>query len=511
MIETEKPRVRIRGIYSTALTKLFLDNGFEIIQPSREIAKRFGLEEERYLSPEIDIYDRQDQQGVLIETLPKYTERITSLFFNEFTDVIIRKSKIQKGAIYKGIIYRPAPQGGFIIKLTIDKDAWLPPNDIETNKVIKLGDPIIVEVKELTEPLPRVTTKITIPGDFAVLISSEDVKVSHKIRGEEREKLIEIGKILRPEGWGIIWRTGAMNAELEELQDEIERLKEEAEKLLKVAEKSPALVQLREGMNILTVTFPGMSKLRLDGIRSEVFPTVRYHHWLKSMGNSLTLIVDFSEKYLVKNGTEIEIINKSIKQMLLEEILPTENTIIKISHKKPRGREVILGPARIIFRDENGENVEFIMYRRFKPGGYYDGIGAPKEPGDYGITIARLFDTKLITAYFNIENKLKGIYVNINTPIEYYNGHLSYIDLEVDVVYVPGEGAKILDNEKLKKHLEEGLISEKLFEFVKKKAEEYKEWVEKEGEEFVMSVADRVRRKLEEEVLKEEESPIFYI
>ena len=39
-----KPNVFIRGIYSTALTKMFIDAGYPIIFPSEPIQKRFNLD-----------------------------------------------------------------------------------------------------------------------------------------------------------------------------------------------------------------------------------------------------------------------------------------------------------------------------------------------------------------------------------------------------------------------------------------------------------------------------------
>ena len=504
MRETEKPRIRIRGIYSTALTKLFLDNNFEIIQPSLEIAERFSLNPERYLSPQIDVFEKSNRQGVYAECLAKLTPQFMKILFDTLPDVIIKRARVQKGAIYKGIIYRPAPKGGYLIKISPQMDAWLPVEDTKGNG-IKLGDPILIEIKDIDKNInvPKASMKISIPGDFAVLISEEAVKVSHKIRGSTRDKLIELGKILRPEGWGIIWRTGAANADPSELQEEIELLTKEAEKLLKLAKEAPALVKLRDGFDLIDIEFPAQSKAKLDEIRSKVFPTVRYHHWLKSYANSLTKIIDFAEKYLSRD-VNLEIVNSAIEKLLKTEILPKEGKRLKIYHIKPNGREVILGPARVIMIKDN-DGLEYRMFRRFSPGGYYDGIGAPKEAGDYGITIVRIFDDKLITAYFTVENKLKGIYVNLNTPIEIYNDGFRYIDLEIDVVLDKHNEVKILDTQKLDKYLEEGIISEKLVKRTKIRAEEIKVWLQDKGIDEILSICDEVRSKIEEEELSEEE------
>ena len=506
MRESSNPRIRIRGIYSTALTKLFLDNNFEIIQPSLEIAERFSLNPERYLSPQIDVVDRYDKQGIIAEVLFNLTQRFMDILFKTFSDVVVRKSRVQKGSIFKGIVYRPAPKGGYLVKITPQQDAWLPINDSKKQD-INLGDPIVVEVKGIDESgIPRVSTQISIPGDFAVLISEESVRVSHKIKGNARDKLIELGKILRPEGWGIIWRTGAMNAEVSELQEEVEILSEEARKLMDLARSSPALVKIREGFDILDIVFPGESKKKLDEIRSQVFPTINNHHWLKSYANSLTKIIDFAEKYLTKN-VSLDVLNNAVHEMILKEFLPKEGKLLKIHHIKPNGREVVLGPAKVVMVD-NTDGIEYRMFRRFMPGGYYDGIGAPKEAGDYGITLVKLFDKKLITAYFSVENKLKGIYVNINTPIEIYPDGFRYIDLEIDVVLNKDNNIQILDTQKLEKYAEEGIISKDLLEATKNYAEELRGWLSSDGLDHILQKCDEVKSVIEELFSEKEETDI---
>jgi hypothetical protein len=58
-------RLKIRGIYTTALTKFLLESGYEIAEPSAEIQERFGLRQTRGL-PKILIQDREDLQGIHI-------------------------------------------------------------------------------------------------------------------------------------------------------------------------------------------------------------------------------------------------------------------------------------------------------------------------------------------------------------------------------------------------------------------------------------------------------------
>lgn len=85
-------RARIRGIFSTALTRLLLDHGFEMVQPSSVIRERFKLENYQTRSPpDIDIYDRIDRQGIIAFGLEGAVENLASIFQSTFDDVILRR------------------------------------------------------------------------------------------------------------------------------------------------------------------------------------------------------------------------------------------------------------------------------------------------------------------------------------------------------------------------------------------------------------------------------------
>ena len=61
------PRVKICGIYSTALTKLALDSGLQIVDPSEKIRERFHMELPGPGQYEVLIQDREDRQGIEVK------------------------------------------------------------------------------------------------------------------------------------------------------------------------------------------------------------------------------------------------------------------------------------------------------------------------------------------------------------------------------------------------------------------------------------------------------------
>jgi len=112
-------KVKIRGIYATALTKLLLDyknflrnqtspnllfdNGFAVVEPSATVRERFELEEKDE-SPDLEVYDRQDKQGVQASGTADVIKTFTSILQSCLDDVVIRQ-KEAPATILKGSRY----------------------------------------------------------------------------------------------------------------------------------------------------------------------------------------------------------------------------------------------------------------------------------------------------------------------------------------------------------------------------------------------------------------------
>ncbi len=83
---------RVRGIYATALTRLLLDNSFEIVQPSKPIMRRFGLEgkNEADVQPDLNVHDRLDRQGVIATGSISSVEEFIYILRSTLDDAICR-------------------------------------------------------------------------------------------------------------------------------------------------------------------------------------------------------------------------------------------------------------------------------------------------------------------------------------------------------------------------------------------------------------------------------------
>lgn len=129
------------------------------------------------------------------------------------------------GNIYKGKIQNvlKGMQAAFV-DIGIGKNAFLFFDDVfqhenlpkSITQVLKPGQPIMVQVSKEAVGMknPRVTANISLPGKYVVLMPNVDyLGISHRIeKEEERKKLQDIAKKLKPEGMGLIVRTAALEA-----------------------------------------------------------------------------------------------------------------------------------------------------------------------------------------------------------------------------------------------------------------------------------------------------------
>ena len=84
-------KVKIRGIYTTGLTKLLLEAGCSIVYPSREALSRFGFKGPGSQSIDVSILDRPDRQGVILEGNPEGAARVVEALRNALFDVVSRR------------------------------------------------------------------------------------------------------------------------------------------------------------------------------------------------------------------------------------------------------------------------------------------------------------------------------------------------------------------------------------------------------------------------------------
>jgi len=477
-MEKNATTVRLRGIYSTALAKILIDHGFKLTYPSTVILQRFkGAIEDLRVPFDIDIFDRRNRQGVELSGKEEDIEELLEILRLLLPDLTVFYTKVSPNGFYKGIVTRINLERDYAILNLGRTEGILHLNNDNFLEEINEGDELLVRVEKVRPGLSEVQPSITIAGRYAVLIPENAVRISHKIRGKKRDELFFLGKTIKPDSWGILWRTAAASEEdVTALMVEIEDLKKLVQMISKKAEKTKAPAAVYEENTTTFLEFPGLSKVKLDELRSEVVATVTNHHQLKAMGYDLSLLVDFGERILAKLPEHSAIINEAADYIFFE-TFPSLGSEVCIDHVKFNGRTIFLSPGYVIKSDPNERKL--LLKRMFKAGGKFDGLNIPKEEGDYGIMEIKEGEFFVKTTYFSYEGVYKGEYLNINTPVEIYPGlypephRIRYVDLEVDLIRTD-DFVRVIDLEKLEYAKEESIISEQLFNLTMEKMRQLK-------------------------------------
>jgi len=217
---------------------------------------------------------------ILINALTKEV-RIALLEEGQLTEFYVERKEKRGvvGNIYKGKVSKivPAVQAAFVdiglpkkaflyVKEAIssqfeDEEFAVEGEEMElppVEEVLSEGQELLVQV--IKEPVgtkgPRITTNITIPGHYLVLLPTIDrVGLSRRITGEEeRERLRELAEKIKPEGCGIIIRTAAEGATEEELRRDLNYLLKVWKGLRDKAEKKPPPSLLYQDLEIVPKT-----------------------------------------------------------------------------------------------------------------------------------------------------------------------------------------------------------------------------------------------------------------
>jgi ribonuclease E len=178
------------------------------------------------------------------------------------------------------------------------------PEDLEgapprIEHVLKSGQSVLVQVTK--DPIggkgARLTAQISMPGRYLVLVPNSDITgISRRLPDDERRRLKQILRTIRPEGNGVIIRTAAEDANEEALAADLARLLEEWKTIEKKAKRAKAPAMLYEEPELtvrsvrdlftdeefreLVTDSPRVYELvtqYLAGIAPDLLPKVRLH------------------------------------------------------------------------------------------------------------------------------------------------------------------------------------------------------------------------------------------
>lgn len=197
---------------------------------------------------------------ILVQVAEEET-KVAVLEDGQLVEIYVERGPNERliGNIYRGVVKNvlPGMQAAFV-DIGLEKNAFLYVEDAVSNilwqgadlflfdnkppvlpniqDIVKEGQEIVVQIAK--EPVgskgARITTKLTLPGHFLVLMPVVDyIGISRRIEDEaERERLRVIAEEIKPEKMGIIVRTVAEGATQEMLSQDLSNLLKMWERLV---------------------------------------------------------------------------------------------------------------------------------------------------------------------------------------------------------------------------------------------------------------------------------------
>jgi len=447
-------RVRVRGIYATALSHVLFDRGFMLADVSDVLRDR--LRQPVVEGPaEVTVKSVDDDADTLliIGSPWDYGREIEEAVVDELRYVSVRRGKLGLYTVVdalslgdcrallpggvEGLIQGECPPRGEFIRGYVVKES------------LTRGDPVVIRGGVA---LVGLYTTVYTPGD--------GFSFSEHVREDSRrlELLESVKSEVDVSRVHVRFRSNSKYGEPSEVASEAKSLAEMAIRLAgEPLQREPRVLARGEYISLIYITSP--AKSLLDSIRSKIHPTIEYHHSLKAGGFEESSLVDFSEESL-RLGYATSRIGLAIISYIASNL---KGRRIAIDHRIPDGRRVSLGPFTVDSYNI-GDSVRIVLTRTFRTPGTLDGLNIEKKPGDYSKTVIDTGEWHTVHEYYSREGKLLGVYININTPAEIGFKSIRYLDLYVDVVKKPGEEPEVKDVEELERALQENLVTKDLYE-----------------------------------------------
>lgn len=244
-----------------------------------------------------------------------------------------KEDKSILGNIYKGRVQNvlKGMQSAFV-DIGIGKNAFLFVNDalygediiqkgLSVTKILKPGQEIMVQVSKeaMGTKNPKVTTNISLPGRYVVIMPNVDyIGISHRIEDEkERNRLLELVQQVKPNNIGVIIRTAAVGVSKEELYRDIENLAKIYGEIIKLYNTVSAPNLIYEESNFIIKYIRDMLSDDIDEIivndKTEYENIVKY---LRNLGIQKTDKVKFESGDLISMYGVDHQVNKILERKI---------------------------------------------------------------------------------------------------------------------------------------------------------------------------------------------------
>ena len=446
-------KVKVRGVYTTAATRLLLDAGHEVVEPSDAIRDRFG-DVFAEGTADVEVRNSDDYLGLYVvgEGANDVAETLAVASDSFVFDAVA------VGAVRDATVEEAAGSGAFV--RFDDGRGFLPYSKVDDH--VEKDDELRVTVVEEAAPWSNGSTVVAggerVGNHLVTLVRGAS---GSRVEGGTAEDATQLSRTAAtlgaepPSGWGVVYSRDALDAGMQELAEALEDAAEDAEEGRPDTEA--AWVWLgREG------------RAAYDEERAEEVTTVPGHHRLKATSKTASAGVDLAEA-LVEDADPTDDIPFDV---MARRFGPEEGDGIEISHGKPDGRFPSLGRGEVVSVDTDDREV--VVERQITSSGTYDALGVEREEGDIARTRFEEGARAYATVYKSADGEKKGTYINICTPVEIFPDAVRYIDLYVDVIEVDDE-TRTVDEDELAEAVEKGLVPEELAEEAREVAERVEE------------------------------------
>jgi hypothetical protein len=456
-------RVRVRGIYATASTAFFVDaDGFDVVGPSPPIRERF---DRSFDDPPADVRveTTADRLGVGVTGDPEAVDAVGRQLADVGVDTLAWADPTPIGTVFDAVLGETRG-GGAVVDLG-GPEGYLPFDAVDG--YVETGDLVRVQVRESRPPWsdgrPELAGGVRV-GNGVVTLERGRSGVRAEPDDEAGTELVRMTDLLSstdavPDDWGIRWRYGATDTDLDGMNAALSAATDRAdpvETALADASSDPETRTETTDLPRRLVTpgagrwirFGRESRFALDERRRSVTDTMAGHHRLKAGSDRASDAVDFVEAVApdADDGAEAESGTDFPFAAAYSTFGPAVGERVRIDHGKPDGRQFSLGRAAVTDRDPDGS---VTLRREMRGSGEYDALGTPREPGDVALTRLKEGRWWYATAYRGANGEKKGTYVNVCTPVEVFPDAVSYVDLHVDVVRYPDGTVERVDDDEL--------------------------------------------------------------